>query len=239
MQEFAQEWGGIIASIVAVGTLIALLRRTPSEIVKNRADARRSWSEADAAAARTTSTLISDVNALRRDLNETRQREDQCRERLDAAEDALAKMVERVAVLETTTPMVMVALKLQAITVHLARVLNKNRDGLVLSVPAEEGRLVWCNTAFASALGMTCEEVIATGWRALIHPDDREVTDANETRAWQRGGEVVNRYRHKLGHYVTLRWFFAPYDEGSSLSVVWFERRRESGAMPPAPMADN
>jgi len=173
------------------------------------------------------------IDMYRDQLESSRDQEDDCQDRLTderrkhaATMAELGLAVQKCAKLEAALPSLQIAAKIEKLSPGVRRVLDKCRDGIVLSSIAEEGRFVYVNRTFADAIGRTVEEVITAGWKSLIHPADMPDTTATESLAWIKGGEVVNRYRHSNGSYVQLRWHFTNYEEGLSLCIVWFERRR-------------
>jgi diguanylate cyclase (GGDEF)-like protein/PAS domain S-box-containing protein len=71
-----------------------------------------------------------------------------------------------------------------------------------------DGHFVELNDAWTKHLGYTLEELRAIPFVELVHPDDRERTEA-EAAALFRGGETLsfeNRYRAKDGSWHWLRW---------------------------------
>lgn len=217
------EFGALLAAAAALGALYLQIRRAPGERAKLSG-------ETGSTLAATVGSLIADFETLRAQLAVSRKTEEDCKRQLAAAHAELTAVIDRLTMVEAAVPSLVIASKLSRMPESVARVLNRLRDGLVLTMPSEGGRFIWCNEAFADALGMTPHDVIATGWRALINPAYLEATEEVEGIAWSQGGEIVNSYRHRDGHYVQCRWFFGPYEEGASLSVVHFERRRrESG----------
>ncbi len=78
----------------------------------------------------------------------------------------------------------------------------------MLCIRDMEGRFVKVNQAWERVLGYTIGELEGAPLLPLIHPDDLVLTKAHMERA-QGGAEVmglVNRYRHRDGHYVHLEW---------------------------------
>jgi diguanylate cyclase (GGDEF)-like protein/PAS domain S-box-containing protein len=78
----------------------------------------------------------------------------------------------------------------------------------MLCTASMDGRFVELNDAWTKHLGYTLEELRAIPFVELVHPDDRERTEA-EAAALFRGGETLsfeNRYRAKDGSWHWLRW---------------------------------
>lgn len=223
------EWAVLAGALATIIGAVVLVRRAPTDLAKTRA-------EADQSAASALSRLYADFEIARERLDKTEGELTQTRAELDRCQADLMAAAARVVELRASMPMVTMATKLTRLSDSLRHVLDGCRDGIVLSTPENGATFVYVNSAFAQALGMTAEEVIAAGWQALVHPDDAKRTATTAFDAWSGGGEMSNRYRHKDGHYVRMRWRFSIYDEdGSAFSVVWFERRRTSStAMPSA-----
>ena len=79
---------------------------------------------------------------------------------------------------------------------------------------------LFVNRAFAAALGMDAAAVVATGWRALIHPEDLAEAARAEASAWSRDVAVVTRYRRGDGGWVTFRWYAPRYGGGVTLALA-------------------
>ena len=97
---------------------------------------------------------------------------------------------------------------------ELKRILKLVPDMICTGTP--DGRFLSANPAFEAVLGYSLEELIATSYMELIHPDDREATMAEVQRqlAGQPTASFVNRYRCKDGTYRTLEWYATPAVEG-------------------------
>jgi PAS domain-containing protein len=167
------------------------------------------------------------------DLQAALDRAEQYRGRLEAAEEAgraatvaeracraeVAALAERLSHVEAALPLALTAARIQDWQ-SLGEVLDRAADPWVISSPAEEGRVLWVNRAFAAALGMEAAAIVAAGWRALIHPEDLAETERAEAGAWDGGVAVVNRYRHAAGRWVSLRWYAPRYEGGVTLALV-------------------
>lgn len=175
--------------------------------------------------------LLADVQQMREELDALRVREAECQKRLEENNAEFYKFSNRLMWVETLLPMTLVSAKLRNSFDTTRTVFDACRDGIVITAPSDGGRFIYCNPAFAAALGMEPGDVIATQWQQLVHPEDVDETTRAEGDAWTAGGTIENRYRHADGHYVPLRWHFTNYDDGASLSIVYFERRRtDAGA---------
>jgi PAS domain-containing protein len=101
-------------------------------------------------------------------------------------------------------------------------------DGIVFATADGGGAWVWVNQCFAAHLGMDREEVVAAGWRALIHPDDMAAAREAEGSAWDSPVlEFVARYRRAPdvgGGWIRLRWYCPGYRDGRTVCVVKFGR---------------
>lgn len=223
-----EQWAVIATAVAGLLAAWAAIRRSPADIAKVRA-------EADQNAAQALSRLFTDFNTLSEQLKRSEAKETEARATLqelriecDRYAKELRAAAERIVVLRSAMPMVTVGEKLSRMTTSTRDVLNACRDGVVVTSQSNRGQFVFVNTAFAQALGMSAEDLLVTNWRELLHPADVESTLNAESNAWSEGGIVTNRYRHKDGHYVKMQWHFTNYSEGGSLSIVWFDRRRDS-----------
>lgn len=206
-----------LTEVLAIATGIAVLAGASTSFLVYRVQSRTSK-------VNIITGLLDNVAKLRDALAASILREEECQKRLDDNDTEFSRVWERLLRLEVAR--LSIAGKLSPASFESIRhVLDAIRDGVVLSVPSDAGRYVYVNTAFASALGMTVEQVVASRWQELIHPDDLAAMEVAEGDAWSSGGQIVNRFRHADGHYVSLRWHFTNYDEGAALSVVWFDRR--------------
>lgn len=216
--------GAEIAALVMAGVAAAGL------IV----NARRTTADTATAAVSALADILAEVATLREQVETSKDQEEDCRARMEDAKRELATVMRALAAtrksrddLQSAHPIMLAAGKIGSRSESVRKVLDACRDGIVLSEKSG-GRLAYVNRAFASALGLTPDEVLAIGWRELIHPDDLAATESAESEAWSGGGETENRYRHRIGYFVKMKWHFTDYDDGHSLSVVWFERRRGS-----------
>lgn len=85
----------------------------------------------------------------------------------------------------------------------------------------ESGRFVFVNSACERVLGYTKAELIGQPMIDLVHPDDRERTLAAAGRIMQGGShsDFENRYVHKDGRVVHLRWS-ARWSESDRLRIA-------------------
>lgn len=77
-----------------------------------------------------------------------------------------------------------------------------------LCVVDEQGRYLFVNAAYERIFGYSAEEVLGHRMIELVHPDDRELTRqvAREIMAGNSRFNFHNRYLHKDGHVVYVRW---------------------------------
>ena len=76
-----------------------------------------------------------------------------------------------------------------------------------------EGYFLRLNPAWETVLGFSKDELRASPFVAFVHPDDREATTRELSKA-STGEHVINfenRYRTKDGSYKWLQWFASPF----------------------------
>ena len=101
-----------------------------------------------------------------------------------------------------------------------------------MCVSGLDGRLIQVNEALCRMLGYSREELLATTWAELSHPDDRQSSLQSTLRLWQDPGrciEMEKRYIHHNGAVVWARVRVSSVrDSGNSLySPVYFVVRVE------------
>jgi PAS domain S-box-containing protein len=109
--------------------------------------------------------------------------------------------------------------RVEAETQERLRVWNVSQD--LLLVADGEGRFLNVNPAWTAALGWGEADLVGKTLEWLLHPDDRERTDAEIRRvlAGERASRFRNRLRHKDGSYCWLSWR-ASLDEGHIYAVA-------------------
>lgn len=77
-----------------------------------------------------------------------------------------------------------------------------------LCVVDEQGRYLFVNAAYERIFGYAAREVVGRRMIEFVHPDDRESTQraACDIMAGQSKFNFQNRYLHKDGHVVHIRW---------------------------------
>lgn len=164
--------------------------------------------------------LLADVASLSERLKESEAHRDTCTKEMAAAAIREAALFARVARLEAALPLALAADRLEDLA-SIGYVFDQLADPLIITSAAKDGMIVWCNAAFAAALQLTREKVIATGWKELIYPPDLEDTSVIEATAWDVPVEgFVNRYKRADGTLVRLRWYAAPYRAGVTLAIA-------------------
>ena len=99
-----------------------------------------------------------------------------------------------------------------------ARIWNVSQDLLV--VADAEGSFLAVNPAWTAMLGWSAEDLLGKTSEWLLHPDDREKTQAEIIHLAQ-GRKTLrfeSRYRHKSGSYCRLSWTAVP-DRGQIYAV--------------------
>jgi PAS domain S-box-containing protein len=80
----------------------------------------------------------------------------------------------------------------------------------------------WVSPTVETILGWTTAEMTSRPWREFIHPDDINLSIAEETSLFD-GNETIrfeNRYRHKDGSYRWLSWKVRPYSQEQVIYAV-------------------
>lgn len=221
----AAEWAAFAAVATVALTAIVHILKTRPDLRKVEAETQNIQAETESTKASTVAKLLEELEAQRARLAAQDERERTLTHDLDATCEQLADLIARVTFIEMALPAVVISSKLKTRTESMLRVLNRCRDGIVLTAPSNGGAIIWCNESFAAALGRTPDDVVTRGWKALVHPGDAESTSTAEASAWSGGGEIVNRYLHSDGHWITMRWHFTLYEDGFAFSVVHFDRR--------------
>jgi len=100
-----------------------------------------------------------------------------------------------------------------------ARIWNVSQDLLV--VIDKEGKYLNVNPAWTAALGWSEADLVGNTSEWLVHPSDREKTQAELARLFEghRTLRFENRLRHNDGTYRTLSWTAVP-DRGLIYAVV-------------------
>jgi PAS domain S-box-containing protein len=210
------------AEIATLAAAAGALLTAGATALRLRLDRRKSTGDLEISAAAAYKSLLSEVDGLRLRLDVAEERARKAEEHGRRCDVEVAQLRDELTALRAAFPAAAVALRLQSLTADLYDVLDK-LSPLVLSSPADEGRLVFVNLQFAQALGRSRDEILNSGWRALIHPDDLASATGAEAAAWDRAVRTVNRYRHADGTYRVLRWWASRYLQGVAVSAVRFE----------------
>ena len=86
--------------------------------------------------------------------------------------------------------------------------MTKDRNNKGLVVLDYDGYFLWANENLSNYLGYKQTEIIGKKYQDLVHKDD--LNDSDDT--WKQGKETLmvydyeNRYQHKDGHYVSMKW---------------------------------
>ena len=109
-------------------------------------------------------------------------------------------------VVETRTSLVTEIQERQRVVSERDRFFEASLDMLCLA--STSGRFLRVNPAFERILGFSAEELLATPFIELIHPDDRASTQA-EITAIQQGRDTIqfeNRFRRRDGSFCWMLW---------------------------------
>lgn len=233
----AFDWSDAPPYIVAfVGLLTFWLayRRFPSEQRKTQTDA-------EVSALAELRGVLAELRITRDELETSQDSEEDCRAKLDELRAELVivradleRSRERAKALENALPAYYLSERLTVLSDATKWVYDQSTDGIAIVLPDENGRLLWANLVFSAALGRTRENVLEMGWRALIHPEDRERAEEAELEAHSKGGTFIGRYLHADGSWVQMRFSFTPYEKGRSMFCIVHFRRRKADTNPPA-----
>jgi len=73
----------------------------------------------------------------------------------------------------------------------------------------------------AALVGYTPDDLGGLPWRALIHPDDIARSECEQRHRAGQGVEgFVQRWRHRDGRYIALRWDVTPMADGEMYAVA-------------------
>lgn len=202
--------GAVLLGIAAVATSWVAVRKAQPERERAKAEAAKARADALGALSDQLDAMQKRIVKIEGELQQSRQREEEAK--------------HRIAFLESTLPILLIADRLNDLDEGVRKVLDRLSDPLVFSSHADGGTFLWVNQPFAAVLGYDVHEVLALGWRGLIVEPDRDETDTTEAMAWDRPVEgFVNRYRRRSGGTVTFRWFASPYRKGVSLALARVE----------------
>lgn len=183
-------------------------------------DRRKRSAETRSIEATAASTEASTARDLFKEVEDLRTRVIHAEDHANAVDEENRTLRARIARLEAAMPMALVAGRIDDYA-SLADLFDLLADPLVFSAPTNDGKLLWVNKAFCTALGRTREEILALGWQKLIHPDDVGKTSFAESAAWSdRVWGFVNRYVHADGSMVLLKWYCPAYKNLVTLSFV-------------------
>ena len=93
----------------------------------------------------------------------------------------------------------------------------------MVCIATTDGRFRKLNRAWQSVLGYSMAELLVIPFFELVHPDDREATNAEIARqiAGKYTTKFINRYRHKDGSYRWFEWHATPVvGEGMLFAVA-------------------
>jgi len=191
----------------------------------------RKKAEAEARASNAAAAQTEDDTARKRfeDIEGLRNRIIAAEDHARACDDENRLLRTRIERLEAATAMVVVASRIDDYA-SLADLWDLMPAALVFSAPSNDGTFLWVNTAFCALLGYSRDEVLARGWRQLVHPDDRGKTSVAEATAWtDRVWGFINRYVCKDGSVVLLKWHCPAYKQGVTVSFVSVVEGRRKG----------
>jgi PAS domain S-box-containing protein len=176
--------------------------------------------EARSIDAETAKTEAETARDLAKDVDDLRKRVVIAEDHATTFERDNAALKARIARLESATAMALVASRVDDYA-SLADFWDLLSDSLVFTAQNDGGKFLWVNQAFCRLLGRTREDILALGWRKLIHPRDIPDAAAAEATVWHEHiWGFVNRYIHADGSTLLLRWYCPAYKNGVTVSVV-------------------
>ncbi len=111
--------------------------------------------------------------------------------------------------------------KIQKLQQDLARFFDVSLD--MLCVAGFDGHFKRVSSSWTEILGWNQEELLATPYLELVHPDDVETTERATDDQTRQGDHIVdfeNRYRAKDGEYRWLRWRSVPDPESGNIYAI-------------------
>ena len=90
---------------------------------------------------------------------------------------------------------------------HTKQLIMDNSQDVICTID-EHGRFVTVNAACQQLWGYTPAELVGQQYIELVHPDDREMTNATAAQllAGEKVNDFVNRYTRKDGQVVNVLW---------------------------------
>lgn len=103
---------------------------------------------------------------------------------------------------------------------EFSRMFNATPDMMALG--GFDGYFKRVNPAMLQTLGYSQEELLATPFRDLAHPDDLDALGAQAAnrRKGEKNRNLHYRVRHKDGHYLHTEWTDVPFMEGGVLITM-------------------
>jgi PAS domain S-box-containing protein len=91
----------------------------------------------------------------------------------------------------------------------------------LICVASSDGKFRRVSAGWKAVLGYSPEELVGRPFLDFVHPDDREKTIAAAREMQERTlQKFKNRYRHKNGSWVTLRWRASKWTGGLTYAVA-------------------
>lgn len=126
------------------------------------------------------------------------------RTRAAARRDASGQIVRWYGVIENIDEQVTAQLKLQESEENYRHIIELSPQ--IPWTADAEGNILEIGPRWLELMGMTSEAALGTGWKAALHPDDRESSLADWARAIATGDPLDIRYRLRLRN-GTYHWF--------------------------------
>lgn len=102
----------------------------------------------------------------------------------------------------------------------------------MLCITSDDGYFKRASPAFTETLGWSVDEILATPFITLVHPDDVDATLREVARQVEAGEKVLqfeNRYRHKDGSWRVLSWKSVPQPGGLMYATARDVTERKRG----------
>lgn len=201
------DWGWVAAIATASGAVIAALKYRHGRTAEEASTLETVVRQRDDALARE-ARAIEQTQQLHREL--------------EAAAAEIKSLGQRLRLVESMLPWALDALALDDLEAEKA-VMDGAAEPWGLSSAVNGGTITYANPAACRAFGLSLDQLLATPWQSLVHPEDLAKITAAEARAMSSGSAKrghAGRYKfYRDGVHVGWRqlvFFFRPYRNGAT-----------------------